>query len=63
MKGKSDPLAMEDHEYPDWLWRILENKKAAEESGTDGDIYCVFMAPGDLSGISSKFPQKSHLIT
>lgn len=41
MKGKSDPLAMEDHEYPEWLWRILEDKKAAAETGTDGDIYCM----------------------
>lgn len=40
MKRESDPLAMEDHDYPDWLWRILEDKQAAEESGTDGDIYC-----------------------
>lgn len=42
IKGKSDPLAMEDHEYPDWLWRILEKKKSTEEAAMDADIYCMF---------------------
>lgn len=40
IKGKTDPVAMEDSEYPEWLWRILEDKKVEEETGTDADIYC-----------------------
>jgi len=40
IKGKNDPVAMEDSEYPEWLWRILEDKKAEDEKGTDVDIYC-----------------------
>ena len=29
-KNKEDPLAMEDHEYPDWLWGLLSEKKSTE---------------------------------
>ncbi|KAF3481950.1 uncharacterized protein GIQ15_04709 [Arthroderma uncinatum] len=33
-KNKQDPIAMEDHEYPDWLWTLLDSpgKKAAAGS-------------------------------
>jgi hypothetical protein len=30
MKDKPDPLAMEDEEYPDWLWNILKDRTAAK---------------------------------
>lgn len=40
LKGKDDPVAMEDHEYPDWLWGILRDKKK-EEDGVDLDIFCT----------------------
>ncbi|TPX40123.1 hypothetical protein SeMB42_g04426 [Synchytrium endobioticum] len=26
MAGKSDPVAMNDEDYPDWLWRLTESK-------------------------------------
>jgi large subunit ribosomal protein L54 len=45
IKGKTDPVAMEDSEYPEWLWRILEDKKVEEETGTDADIYCKLPKP------------------
>ncbi|KAM7209337.1 Mitochondrial ribosomal protein L37 domain containing protein [Naviculisporaceae sp. PSN 640] len=32
-KGKTDPVALPDEEYPEWLWRCLEVKKTASESG------------------------------
>ena len=24
MKNGKDPIALEDHEYPDWLWTLLD---------------------------------------
>lgn len=27
LKQGTDPVAKEDHEYPDWLWKLLEPKK------------------------------------
>lgn len=40
MKNKQDPVAMEDHEYPAWLWDVLAEKK--EQGGKDeleGDLF------------------------
>ncbi|KAI9751767.1 MAG: hypothetical protein M4579_005898 [Chaenotheca gracillima] len=31
LKSRQDPLAMEDHEYPDWLWTCLESGKSGKE--------------------------------
>lgn len=28
-KDKSDPIAMEDSEYPDWLWTVLKDVRTA----------------------------------
>jgi large subunit ribosomal protein L54 len=41
-KGKTDPVAKPDGEYPDWLWRCLEvQKKTTEETEADaGDEFC-----------------------
>lgn len=40
LKNKSDPVAMEDSEYPPWLWDILKSKSKDEEGGELGDLYC-----------------------
>ncbi|KAM7223475.1 Mitochondrial ribosomal protein L37 domain containing protein [Rhypophila decipiens] len=32
-KGKTDPVALPDEEYPEWLWKCLEVKKTEGESG------------------------------
>lgn len=45
MKNQQDPVAMEDHEYPDWLWGILD-KKASDQDSLDGE--------GDLFSKSKK---------
>ncbi|KAI9656952.1 MAG: hypothetical protein M1831_004500 [Alyxoria varia] len=34
-KGKEDPVAMEDHEYPDWLWTCLESRRVDDEMNAD----------------------------
>jgi len=41
MKNKQDPVAMEDHEYPDWLWNVLAEKEsqAAGTGVSEGDLF------------------------
>ncbi|KAK1035729.1 hypothetical protein LTR33_016434, partial [Friedmanniomyces endolithicus] len=41
MKNKQDPVAMEDHEYPDWLWNVLAEKEsqAAGTGVNEGDLF------------------------
>jgi len=42
LKNKQDPVALEDHEYPAWLWTVLAEKKGDGISGEDvGDEYCM----------------------
>lgn len=37
IKNKSEVFAMEDHEYPDWLWGLLDevNSKSKADGGLD----------------------------
>lgn len=44
LKGKSDPIALEDSEYPDWLWTLLAPAKTAATADGEavGDLYCEF---------------------
>jgi large subunit ribosomal protein L54 len=44
LKNKTDPVAMEDSEYPSWLWDILKTKTKTDEAGEAGDLYCMFCA-------------------
>lgn len=41
-KGKEDPVAKADDEYPAWLWRCLDapKKAGAEEGEEQGDEFC-----------------------
>ncbi|KAF2674222.1 hypothetical protein BT63DRAFT_419528, partial [Microthyrium microscopicum] len=36
-KDKQDPVAMEDHEYPDWLWGVLDEIKGAPAKGSKAE--------------------------
>ncbi|KAI5920012.1 mitochondrial ribosomal protein L37-domain-containing protein [Camillea tinctor] len=40
-KNRTDPVALADHEYPEWLWRCLEvSKKVSDEDAEDaGDEF------------------------
>src|SRR2546430_9451951 len=45
LKGKPDPVAGADDEYPEWLWGLLDvgkkNAEGAEAEGV-GDLFCEF---------------------
>lgn len=47
IKGKQDPVALEDNEYPAWLWTVLEKSAANKNSGSGAD-------EGDLFSKSKK---------
>ncbi|KAF1986113.1 hypothetical protein K402DRAFT_355961 [Aulographum hederae CBS 113979] len=40
MKGANDPVALEDSEYPEWLWGLLKTEKGGKgDGGDEGDLY------------------------
>ncbi|KAH6723586.1 mitochondrial ribosomal protein L37-domain-containing protein [Leptodontidium sp. 2 PMI_412] len=40
LKGRDDPVALAEEEYPDWLWTCLDKKKVeGEEGGAEGDEF------------------------
>jgi hypothetical protein len=39
VKGQNDPVAMEDHEYPAWLWDVLRKEEVKGEDGAEGDLF------------------------
>lgn len=54
VKGKNDPVALEDGEYPAWLWGILKKKGGESADGAasvEGDLFCMsfFLVPVTLS--------------
>jgi large subunit ribosomal protein L54 len=44
-KGGSDPVAMKDEDYPEWLWKCLEVTQKSSDASEDGaaDEFCTFM--------------------
>ena len=42
IKGKQDPVALEDKEYPSWLWGILNQHEGADTGSgiNEGDLFC-----------------------
>ena len=46
LKNKEPPMALEDHEYPEWLWGLLKTQKGGQDGATDaeGDIYCKWLS-------------------
>ncbi|KAK8181920.1 mitochondrial ribosomal protein L37-domain-containing protein [Phyllosticta capitalensis] len=39
LKNKQDPVAMEDSEYPPWLWRILKPEGKKDAENLEADLY------------------------
>ena len=55
LKGRDDPVALPEEDYPEWLWRCLDVKKSDEEGA--GEI-------GDEFGILIQFPLSgSYILT
>lgn len=43
IKGQQDPVALEDSEYPSWLWTVLseaEDKSGSASAADEGDLFC-----------------------
>ena len=44
IKGRDDPVAKAEEEYPEWLWKCLETeKKGGEEGAIEGDEFCAYI--------------------
>jgi large subunit ribosomal protein L54 len=45
IKGREDPLALPEEDYPDWLWKILDTGKKGSEKGNEeiGDEFCMYI--------------------
>jgi large subunit ribosomal protein L54 len=42
IKGRDDPIALPDEEYPEWLWKCLEAKvKEGDQEAGEGDAFCT----------------------
>jgi hypothetical protein len=41
LKNATDPVAMEDSEYPAWLWTVLDKQEKKAEKGAAGDLFCM----------------------
>lgn len=51
LKNTEDPVALEEHEYPEWLWRCLDaNKDDNAGAAAAGDEFC-------MHPLSTKFAQ------
>ena len=43
LKGRDDPVALAEEEYPEWLWTCLDKKEVeGEDGGAAGDEFCEF---------------------
>jgi Mitochondrial ribosomal protein L37 len=47
IKGKEDPLALPEEEYPEWLWRCLDTPttKGGDGEEAEGDEFCMLTFP------------------
>ena len=41
LKNQTDPIAMDDSEYPPWLWTILERQEKKGDAAGAGDLFCI----------------------
>lgn len=42
LKGRDDPKALAEEEYPEWLWKCLEtDKKGKTGDEVEGDEFCM----------------------
>jgi large subunit ribosomal protein L54 len=41
IKNKPDIVALEDHEYPEWLWKLLDDKSKNKKKDGGVDVSCT----------------------
>lgn len=41
IKNKPEIVALEDHEYPDWLWNLLDDKNKNKNKDGGVDVSCM----------------------
>lgn len=64
-KGKTDPVALRDDEYPEWLWACLDVQKKTS-SDVDADAGDEFCTPSFFFSFLFFFPHSSlphHLLS
>lgn len=51
MKGREDPVALAEEEYPDWLWKTLDKEEVEGGEEGAGDEFCMlcFFSPYTIS--------------
>ncbi|KAI9809082.1 MAG: hypothetical protein M1825_002371 [Sarcosagium campestre] len=59
-KNKPDPIALEDSEYPDWLWTCLESK-AGDEKAKEGEMGDLFAKSKKQRRVAAKRLRKEAL--
>lgn len=63
-KGQTDPVALPDEEYPEWLWECLEFKTAASEEvdANAGDEFCMYLSNDRVKAEDQPLPPNSHIV-
>jgi len=62
LKGKQDPVALEDSEYPPWLWTVLEQSSANKDSGAGVDEGDLFSKSKKQRRVAAKALRKQQLL-
>lgn len=62
LKGKQDPIALEDHEYPPWLWTVLEQSAASKDSKAGADEGDLFSKSKKQRRAAAKALRKQQLL-
>jgi large subunit ribosomal protein L54 len=58
LKDQPDPVALPDDQYPDWLWPLLPDPKAAAGKGQEAAEARI---PGDLKSSADFREEKKRL--
>lgn len=58
LKDQPDPVALPDDQYPDWLWTLLPDPKAAAGKGQESGEARI---PGDLKSSADFREEKKRL--
>lgn len=61
LKGRDDPVALKEEEYPEWLWRCLEVrvKDGDGDEGADQDLFGMYTFPTKKSSPLPHLPSSA----